>query len=164
MTLLRFYMQILLALLCAIGLQAETQAERTIAGWVEDVTIGAQSVRVRAKVDTGAQHSSINAKQHEVFERHGKQWVRFELATRYGETVTVEQPVVRNARVKRHFAEAQQRPVIEMDICLGGVKKTVEVNLADRSRFEYQVLVGRSFLNGDFLVDPGRKDLLPPQC
>jgi len=41
-----------------------------------------------------------------------------------------------------------------LGICLGSVYKEVEVNLVDRSNFNYQLLIGRNYLANSFLVDP----------
>ena len=60
--------------------------------------------------------------------------------------------------------DKQERDVIELDLCLGNIKKTVNVSLVDRSHFKYQLLVGRSFLRSEFLVDPDKQNLLTPSC
>ena len=64
----------------------------------------------------------------------------------------------------RHTGNSQMRPVILLRICLGGVRKEAEVNLVDRSRFKYPLLIGRSFLAGDFLIDSDQTYLLKPLC
>ena len=51
-----------------------------------------------------------------------------------------------------------------LGVCLGSVQRTVEVNVVDRSGFDYPVLIGRSFLAGIFVVDPGERFLLTPDC
>ena len=50
----------------------------------------------------------------------------------------------------------QQRLVIELEISLGEIKKLTKVNLVDRSHFNYQLLIGRSFLKPHFLVDSSK--------
>lgn len=54
--------------------------------------------------------------------------------------------------------------MIILGICLGTTYKEVEVNLANRSNFNYQMLIGRSYLSGDFLVDAGKIFFLKPLC
>ena len=56
------------------------------------------------------------------------------------------------------------RPVVAIKICLGSTVKEVEVNLVDRSGFGYPILIGRSFLAGDFLVDASREGIAPLNC
>jgi hypothetical protein len=44
------------------------------------------------------------------------------------------------------------------------VYKEVEVNLEDRRKFNYQILIGRSFLKKSFLVDASATFTLQPSC
>jgi hypothetical protein len=44
------------------------------------------------------------------------------------------------------------------------VYKEVEVNLEDRSKFNYQLLIGRSYLKNSFLVDASATFTLKPNC
>ncbi len=47
------------------------------------------------------------------------------------------------------------RPVIELDICMGQARRTIEVNLTDRSAFQFPLLIGSEALKHfDALVDP----------
>ena len=49
------------------------------------------------------------------------------------------------------------RPVIELDLCMGKVKRTIEVNLTDRTAFQYPLLIGSDALTRfGALVDPSR--------
>jgi hypothetical protein len=47
----------------------------------------------------------------------------------------------------------EKRYIIELVVSWKNVNKTVEVNLRDRSRMNYKLLIGRNWLSGDFLVD-----------
>ena len=139
-------------------------ADQTVTGWVEDVVVVPENFRLRAKIDTGARHSSLNAMNPVLTEVDGKTTVKFEVTNRDGENLTIEKPVHRIASVKRHTGISQKRPVIRLTLCLGGVQREVEVNLIDRSELNYQLLVGRSFLSEKFLVDSGKTDLLKGAC
>lgn len=44
------------------------------------------------------------------------------------------------------------RPVVEMEVKLGDLEKKVKVNLQDRSRFEYSMILGKNFLKYGALV------------
>lgn len=70
----------------------------------------------------------------------------------------------RIARIRRHGGRVEERDVVMLGVCLGSVQRTVEVNVVDRSGFDYPVLIGRSFLAGIFVVDPGERFLLTPDC
>jgi len=134
------------------------------AGWIEKAVLYPDGVILHAKLDTGAETTSINAINPEFFDRDNSRWARFNITNRYNESVTIEARVIREAKIKRHFGEKQVRPVILLDICIGDVRKREEVNLVDRSNLKYQLLIGRNFLKGDILVDSGSTYIVSPDC
>jgi hypothetical protein len=134
------------------------------AGWVENVSIFPGNLKIKAKLDTGARNSSLNAKHIEEFERDGAKWVRFELKNWKGRTLSFETRVIRMATIKQHETQSATRPVIRLGICLGNVYKEVEVNLQDRSKFNYQLLIGRSYLRNSILVDSSATFTVEPNC
>jgi hypothetical protein len=83
---------------------------------------------------------------------------------KYGDKLTLEKKVQRVVQIKRHGAELQKRPVILLGICLGYFYKEIEVNLVDRTDFNYPMLIGRSFMAGSIIVDPSAKFTIPPTC
>jgi hypothetical protein len=137
-----------------VAASAEAAQAKTIIGWAEDAYIYPEAFVVKAKIDTGAAHSSLNAPAIHVYEHQGARWLRFSLTNRYGETILIQRPVGRIARIKRHHGQIQERPVITLELCISGTRRAVDVNVVDRSGFDYQLLIGRSFLQNDFLVDP----------
>jgi hypothetical protein len=139
-------------------------AAQDVAGWVEMAVIQPGGLEVRAKLDTGAETSSLHCMCSSTFEKDGKEWVRFTVENWRGEMVRMEREVVRRTRIKRHFGGSQERLVITLPICVGNVLKEREVNVVDRGGLEYQLLIGRNFMAGDILVDSGRKYLLAPSC
>ncbi len=165
-------------LLCLV--LPRVSAEPTIAGWVEQVRLMEAGIDVHAKLDSGADHSSLHAAGVQEFERDGRRWVRFTLRNREGEQVEIERPVVRVARIKRRAAGEQGaggssdqgpgrradhlRPVIELTLCVGGLARQVEVNLADRGKFKFPLLIGRSFLSQGVLIDSASSYRAPPSC
>lgn len=152
---------VLFLLLLPIG---AVRAEPIIVGWVERVRIMEADFDVRAKLDSGARHSSLSAVDLVEFDRDGKTWVRFWVRNWRDERVTIERPVLRTARIKTHSSDSQMRPVIELTLCVGSLARTVEVNLVDRENFNYPLLVGRSFLALGVLVDSARRYARPPIC
>ena len=121
-------------------------------------------LELAAKLDTGAQHSSLDAGSVDRIERDGRPWVRFSVTDAKGRTVAFERPLVRTAIIRRHGGRVQERDVVRLGLCIGSVYREVEVNLIDRTGFDYRMLVGRSFLAGNLLVDAGRSYLLAPRC
>ena len=135
-----------------------------VAGWVERVSIHPGNLKIKAKLDTGARHSSLNAAHIDAFERGGEKWVRFDVINWKNRIERIEAKVIRTAKIKQHGRESAKRPVIQMGICLGTVYKEVEVNLQNRSNFNYQLLIGRSFLKNAFLVDVSATFTREPNC
>lgn len=135
-----------------------------VAGWIEKVKIYPGALIIKAKLDTGAKNSSLNAKIVEQFEQGGHPWVRFEVYDHRGKKITLEKKIRRIAKIKLRSRKIQERPVVKLGICLGQIYKEVELNLVDRSYFNYQMLLGRSFLAGAFLVDSGTTFNTKPDC
>jgi hypothetical protein len=143
---------------------AAASQQKLLTGYVERVRIDPGGLALRAKIDTGATHSSLDAKSVEKFTRDAQPWLRFSVTNETNRTVVIERPVYRIARIRQHGGGIQKRDVLMLGVCLGTVYKTVEVNLIDRAGFDFRMLIGRSFLGTDFLVDPSESFLLEPSC
>lgn len=139
-------------------------ADKKVIGRVEKVVLNNTDFEIYAKIDTGAKNSSLNAKNYKLTKKDGEKWVKFKVTNREGETIILHKKLKRFANIKRKGADKQRRPVIELDVCLGTIKKRVEVNLVNRSNFNYQMLVGVSFLKGDFMVDVEKEHSVKPDC
>ncbi|MGR5146185.1 ATP-dependent zinc protease [Photobacterium alginatilyticum] len=116
----------------------------------------------KARIDTGATTSSLNAVDIQIFERDGKEWARFNLNHAFegngDNSEIVEAPVVRWVKVRQSTAEqAERRPVIEAWVKLGQLHEKAQFTLADRSHMTYPVLLGREFFKDIALVDVGKK-------
>ena len=133
-------------------------AEKVVVGAVEYVAIPAFDTVFAARIDTGAKRSSIYAVDVETFERDGNPWVRFVIKnTTQDKDFPMEMEVSRTARIKQKGdEESQRRHSIEVVLTMGDLTKQVHINLADRSNFEYPLLIGRDFLKGTALVDVAR--------
>ena len=155
-----------LCLLSPVGDAVAQEREKRVCGWLERVQVFPGDLLFRAKMDTGAKHSSLNAHTIVEFEKDGEPWVRFVVRGRKGKKLEMERPLVRTAEIKLRSKQqrTQERPVIHLGICLGSTYKEVEVNLVDRSNFNYQMLIGRSYLSGDFFVDAAKIFTLKPNC
>jgi len=165
-SLLRRLSAVLLAagfLVAPVFATANAEAKQ-IVGWIEKVRIYPGDLLIQAKLDTGAKTSSLNCDCMNFFERNGVEWVRFSLTNDDGAMVSLEREIYRNSRVKRHFGENQERPVVKLGLCLGNVYQEVEVNLVDRSGLNYQMLIGRTALQGHFAIDPAATYTTKPRC
>ena len=159
-------MKSVLALLSLLALPA-LAAEPTLYGRYEYIKlpeVGGQTFK--AKMDTGALTASLSAKDIETFTRDGEEWVRFRVATKDADGKVYEHKLARISKIKNRAdededgegAEISKRPVVDLELCLGDVKRTVEVNLTDRSSFNYPLLIGAKALR-EFkaAVNPARR-------
>ena len=129
-----------------------------VIGEVEPVSIKKAGLTMSARIDTGADTSSLTATDIIEFERDGKRWVKFTVKDPIsGKTAEVKSKLVRTVLIKWHGGESIERPVVKLRARLGEVELVREFTLADRSFFEFPVLIGRNFLNGKFIVDVNRK-------
>lgn len=151
--------------IAAVPDDADDAQSLEIFGWVERVELLDGQLSVKAKLDTGAATSSLDASSIERFERDGKRWVRFVVVDpENDESIELEKRIVRNVRIVQHDGEHQRRPVVMLDVCFGPVRKEVEFSLINRSNFIYPVLLGRSALENVALIDPSETFLNYPDC
>ena len=139
--------------------------EPDIFGWAEPVILEETGYRLEAKLDTGADTSSLDAVDIRRYRRKGVSYVRFTVEDHdEGETMRLERPLLRRVRIKQHDGDSQRRSVVSLTVCLGGYRREVEFSLIDRSQFDYPVLLGRSALDGIAIVDPSVTGLSEPDC
>ncbi|UDY24629.1 ATP-dependent zinc protease [Nocardioides sp. Kera G14] len=128
-----------------------------LVGWREWVGLPGVGVEwLKAKIDTGAQTSSLHAFGVEEFERDGAPWVRFEihpLQRSAADNVQVELPVTDRRKVRSSNGVAQVRYVVTLDVRLLDEVVPAEVTLTRRDSMGYRMLVGRELLSKGFLVD-----------
>lgn len=131
---------------------------KAVIGRVEYVWLESAGKYFKARIDTGAKSSSLDASNIQPFERNGDRWVRFDV-TFPDETVkTLEAPLLRNVRIRQAAVEElERRPVVKMRVRLGELDEETEFSLSDRGKMLYPVLLGRSFLQDIAVVDVARK-------
>jgi hypothetical protein len=139
--------------------------EKQVYGLHEKALLPELDLVLPAKLDTGAVTASLSARNIETFRQGGERWVRFQLAVDGHEPRTLVRPLVRMSYIKRRAGDMAPgdteaytaRPVIAMPVCLGDSQQEIEVNLTDRSAFDFPLLIGSSALGEfDALVDPSR--------
>lgn len=146
--------------------------EKRIMGWVENIYLPPTYTKLKAKLDTGAKTSSIDARDITPFLRGEEQWVRFTVQRKGKDqyvdksgrvhpakpaiSLVFELPVKRVVKIKRHKRKSMERYVVMMPVYIGGREYVAEFSLTDRRKFIYPVLLGRRFLKDVAIVDPGR--------
>lgn len=153
--------------LLSMGLVLPVYAQ-SIYGYVEKVALS-DDLLVKAKLDTGALSASLSAQHIHYFSKAGKRYVRFDIPG-LGKKMTLTRPLLKFVKIKARTGEKKQgifdfaikRPLVPMTLTLGGVTKTIDVNLANRSRFNYPLLLGRNALIAfDAVVDPAKAFTAP---
>jgi len=157
----------LLTFLCLLFLPGiSLAAAKTVYGLNEYADLADIDLQVAAKLDTGAKTASLSARDIKHFKRNGESWVRFYLAIDDAHAHPIERPLARVSKIKRRAGDIDPddeqkytaRPVISLDVCLGKSLQNIEVNLTDRSAFQYPLLIGSEALKHfNALVDPSLK-------
>lgn len=134
-----------------------------VIGAVETLTLVEEKIRLPARIDTGAETSSLGAVGIQPFERDGKGWLRFQVKDPGSDKlVELERPFVRKAKIKRHGELAAERFVVSFLVSIGDIRRNCEFSLVDRTDYEYPALVGRNFLAGKVMIDTSREYITHP--
>lgn len=140
---------------------SHTLTKHTI-GAVETVKV--QGIEYLARIDTGADTTSINAynitvegEAPNLTSNIGKQ-LRFTTANEKGEIQFIKTPIVKINNVHTALG-SESRYVVLLAIVWDNQVKTVEVNLRDRSKMQFALLLGRNWLKNDFIVDVSSEEL-----
>ena len=133
-------------------------------GWRERVALPDFDVsRIRAKIDTGAQTSSLHAPGQRFTKRDDGEWISFEFHPRRRSrrgSVRVDAKVIEHRWVRSSNGQRELRPVIVTKLALGDEEWDTEFTLTNRDKMTYRMILGRSALRGRFIVDSGRSYLL----
>lgn len=135
---------------------------KIVIGSVESVRVLPGDVVIASRVDTGAKSSSLDAVDLKLFERDGREFVRFKLG-RNRDAPMIEKPVWKYVKIKRHGTTSQRRPVVKLRLTLGEIDQVVMVTLADRSQYQYPLLIGRNFIKDHYIVDVTKKNTSKPK-
>lgn len=140
--------------------------EKIIFGYIEKATLVDKDLMLSAKLDTGAKSASLNATKITEIDVNGKPYLQFTVPSKEGD-IQFKCEYVGEVNIKIRAGEAQmnslirksiQRPVVLMRIKLAGKERVIRVNLTNRKRFIYPLLLGREAIiafNG--LIDPSLK-------
>ena len=127
-------------------------------GWRERISLPDLGIkRMTAKTDTGAYSSSIHAFDITEFNKAGELWIKFcVLPSRHSvdNKHWCEARVVEQRKVKNSGGKSIRRYFIATSICIGEKCWQIELSLADREAMGYRMLLGRTAIRGNFLIDP----------
>ena len=136
--------------------------KKIIYGYVEKATLVDKELVISAKLDTGAKSASLSATHIQEIEINGKHYLQYIVPTKQGDVQLTSEYVgkvrikVRSGEHATSKLEPLNRPVVLVSIQLGDIVRTIPVNLANRKRFIYPLLLGRdAIIAFSGIVDPG---------
>ncbi len=133
-----------------------------VLGWREWVELpGLGLGAVRAKVDSGARTSALHVDSQWRFIEGGQPWVGFRLTPGASDGIVLEgAAVLADERdVTDSGGHRTRRAFIRTTLRLGGIEREIDINLTDRRRMLFPMLLGRTAMARTFTVDPARSFL-----
>ena len=115
-----------------------------------------------ARIDTGAETTSIHAIDLEVEQEDADmrknigKVIHFTLENEKGQQWRTS-AIVRNVIRIKNSQGVERRYKVPLRIGWDTINKTIDVNLRDRSKMEYKLLIGRDWLAREVVVDLERK-------
>lgn len=126
---------------------------KSVYGYLEPVILYPDKIPLTAKLDTGALTASLSAKDIRLYEKNGKDYVKFKVShPNIKKALKYDLPVVRIAKIKNRMNEEKSkrydpRPVVKIPIYFDGKLYDITVNLIDRTHFTAPMLLGRKALD-----------------
>jgi hypothetical protein len=129
-----------------------------IVGWQEWVALpGLGLPAIKAKIDTGARTSALDAFLIEPFGPASQPMVRFgihPIPGRLDVEIFCSAPIVDRRDVTSSNGERETRYFIRAEVEMGGRIWPIEIGLTNRESMSYRMLLGRQAIREDMMVDP----------
>jgi hypothetical protein len=112
---------------------------------------------IKTKVDTGARTSALHTFRLEAFSEDGVDYVRFWVhpLQRNGELVRECRAPIRDERlVSDSGGHKEMRYIIETRVRIGDICWPIEMSLTNRDTMRFRMLLGRTAMKDQVLVDP----------
>ncbi|WP_262420308.1 30S ribosomal protein S6--L-glutamate ligase [Flagellimonas meishanensis] len=112
---------------------------------------------IKARVDSGAKTSSIQATDIKVFSKGAQEWVKFvvnPLQENRSISISCEARLVDRRIVKSSSGISEERLVVKSPVTLGKDTFEIELTLASRDTMEFRMLLGREALLNRYVVNP----------
>ncbi|MGB1076175.1 MAG: ATP-dependent zinc protease, partial [Flavobacteriales bacterium] len=101
---------------------------------------------IKARVDSGAKTSTIQADNVKPFIKDGQEWVKFDVTPIQDNrsiVVSCEERVTGRKLVKNTSGISEERLVVQTKMQLGDYSWKVDLTLANRDTMEFRMLLGR---------------------
>jgi ribosomal protein S6--L-glutamate ligase len=112
---------------------------------------------IKARVDSGAKTSSIQANGIKIFSKGAQEFVKFEvnpIQDNRSINLACEAKLIDRRTVKSSSGISEERLVIKTPVTIGKQRFEIELTLANRDAMEFRMLLGREALNQRFIVNP----------
>ncbi len=133
-----------------------------IIGWREWVSFPELKIKtIKAKIDTGAKTSALHVSNIKIYKRTNKVTFTIHPVQRQRHPVkNVTADYLGERSIKSSNGETSVRPVIETKLKIGKRSYSIELTLMNRDLMGFRLLLGRSALKDQYLVDAGQSFLL----
>lgn len=117
---------------------------------------------IRARIDSGAKTSSIQATEIQLTDKNNEEWVSFivhPLQRNSAVKITCSAKVEDRRSIKGSFGVAEERIIIKTPVTIGEDTFDIELSLANRNTMEFKMLLGREALTNRYLINPAIKQV-----
>lgn len=135
-------------------------------GFVERAVLVDKHLLLTAKMDTGAKSASLSAIDITSYNKNGVTYLHFTVPTKT-KHVEFDAEYVGEVKIKVRAGERKahphrtaplKRPIVLVRIQVGNIERMIPVNLTNRKRFNYPLLLGRDAIKAfNGIIDPSTK-------
>jgi len=133
-------------------------------GWREWLTLPDLKIpAIKVKVDTGARTSVLHTHTYDIRERDGREFIHFQLhPLRQAGNILLqcEAEVIDYREVIDSGGHKERRPFIRTLAKIDHYCWPIEISLTNRENMNFRMLLGRTAVSGQFLVDASASYLL----
>lgn len=127
-------------------------------GWREWLALPDLNInKIKAKIDTGARTSALHAFFIDPYHKGSTPWIMFGIHPNQHDidrVVECHAPVKDIRVVSDSGGHKSKRYVIDTQIVLGETAFSAEMTLTNRDNMKFRMLLGRTAMKNNFLVDP----------
>lgn len=129
-------------------------------GWREWLSLPELGIhKIKAKVDTGARTSALHAFALRPFKEGQRDRIQFDihpLQHNQEVVITCTADIIDKRWVTDSGGHREERHVISTPVVLGNKTWPIEITLTERDTMLFRMLLGRSAIRSQFIVNPAR--------
>lgn len=138
-------------------------SDKNIIGPIAKINIEKAGFAYKARIDTGAVETSLNAFDLEVHDgvkdkmvKNIGKWISFTTENEKGQQKRITSRIIETSLI-RNAQGSEVRYMVQLKLGEKGKEYKVKVNLKDRRHMTYKLLIGRNWLQGHYIVDVSKK-------